>query len=254
MIRPGFLTNEYSAGRQARYIPPLRLYLISIFLFALFISMHNIFVAVDSSEAEISTVNENIIIQADDETESEFTQEDFDENVIKQIEEMQFSWLSETNNKKMRVLFKNQSEKVYQIIREDPGFLLDILLDLIPPTMFLLLPLFAILLKITYITSGRYYTEHLILALHSHSFLFLTILIINLVELLTALPALEAIVGGIVLLLEIWIPVYLFMTLKSFYGEGIAVTLFKYLFLSIAYFMLLSPLMIIALMWGFLTL
>jgi hypothetical protein len=47
MVRPGFLTNEYSAGRRARYIPPLRLYLISIFLFVLFLSLINMMTAAE---------------------------------------------------------------------------------------------------------------------------------------------------------------------------------------------------------------
>lgn len=37
--------------------------------------------------------------------------------------------------------------------------------------MFVLLPTFALILKLLYLRSRRYYTEHLILALHNHSFI-----------------------------------------------------------------------------------
>ena len=39
--------------------------------------------------------------------------------------------------------------------------------------MFVLIPLFALLLKLFYVFRRRLYMEHLIVALHSHAFLFL---------------------------------------------------------------------------------
>ncbi len=34
MFKPGFLTNEYFAGRRVHYVPPLRLYLSVLFSFS----------------------------------------------------------------------------------------------------------------------------------------------------------------------------------------------------------------------------
>ena len=48
------------------------------------------------------------------------------------------------------------------------------------------MPLFALLLKIFYIFKRRLYMEHLIVALHSHSFIFLSLLLITLAGLLRA--------------------------------------------------------------------
>ncbi len=254
LFKPGFLTNEYSAGRKARYIQPVRLYLISSFLFVLYLSLSSMFPPVNSEGTTDAETPDTIIVTGDDGSESEYTPDEFNTYVGEQIDEMQFSWLSEANNLKVRELLKNQSGKVYRLVEEDPSELANILLDLIPPIMFLLLPLFAVLLKITYITSGRYYTEHLILALHNHSFLFITILINDLLDLLVDLPAMGMIVEGVAFAIQLWIPLYLFLTLKICYREGTIVTLFKYLFLSIAYFVLLSLVMTIAMLWGFLTL
>ncbi|HJN52783.1 MAG: DUF3667 domain-containing protein [Pseudomonadales bacterium] len=254
LFKPGFLTNEYSAGRKARYIQPVRLYLISSFLFVLYLSVSNMFPVSGDSESADNSIPDTIVLTDDDDADSDYSQADFTRDVSEEINEIHFSWLSEANNTRLRELFKDQSGKVYRLAQEDPDELLDVLLDLIPPVMFLLLPLFAVLLKITYLTSGRYYTEHLILALHNHSFLFLVILISNLLELLSELPTVGAIVDGITVVIEIWIPIYLFLTLKTCYGEGTVVTVLKYLFLSIAYFLLLSMVMLVVALWGFLTL
>ena len=49
--------------------------------------------------------------------------------------------------------------------------------------MFIVLPIFAALLKIMYIDfSNRLYMEHLTVALHSHSFIFLTIFLVEVTD------------------------------------------------------------------------
>jgi len=252
MVRPGFLTNEYSAGRRARYIPPLRLYLISSFLFVLFLSLSNMLDDSDTRSVHESTRHGVIVIQDDKGVNSEYTAEDFDKDLTEQMSEFKISWLSEATNLKLRELIMVQARKAYRITLEDRSKLLDILLDLIPPTMFLLLPIFALMLKITYITSGRYYSEHLIFALHSHSFVFIALLLNRLIEVTT--PIIGPVSNGIEIAVSIWIPLYLFLCLKNCFKQGIVVTLFKYLLLSMVYILLLSIAISIAMLWGILTL
>jgi hypothetical protein len=47
----------------------------------------------------------------------------------------------------------------------------------LPQALFLMLPLFALLLKLFYVFKRRLYVEHMIVALHSHAFLFLALLL-----------------------------------------------------------------------------
>ena len=49
----------------------------------------------------------------------------------------------------------------------------------IPTLLFLGVPLFALLLKIFYLGSGKFYVEHLIFSLHLHTWLFLVIMVGN---------------------------------------------------------------------------
>src|SRR5690606_27414209 len=79
------------------------------------------------------------------------------------------SWLSEESNQRLHrqiVRVATTPELAFQQARQ-----------LAPVMMFFLLPLFAFLLKVLYLFSKRYYTEHLTLALHTHSFMFLAFLL-----------------------------------------------------------------------------
>ena len=118
----------------------------------------------------------------------------------------------------------------------------DALLGAVPSTLFLLLPLFAVMLKIAYVFKRRLYMEHLIVALHSHSFLCAGLL------LAIVFDALKTWTGGIVSsafqLLEVvvlaWLPLYLLLMQKRIYGQGWIMTLLKYAVLGTCYLFLIS--------------
>ena len=67
------------------------------------------------------------------------------------------------------------------------------MLSAVPSTLFVLLPMFALMLKLAYAFKRRLYMEHLIVALHSHAFLCLALLLVFL------LMALEDALGAIAL-------------------------------------------------------
>jgi hypothetical protein len=104
-------------------------------------------------------------------------------------------------------------------------------LDTAPPVIFCLLPVFAVLLKLLYIGKGRYYTEHLVLALHNHSFIFIALLTSNLIE---TLPA-SFIRDTLEFIVSLWLPVYLLLSLKVTYLQGWFITICKFLLLGLSY-------------------
>ena len=129
--------------------------------------------------------------------------------------------------------------------QENPNQFKDAVLSAVPSTLFLLLPVFALMLKLAYAFKRRLYMEHLIVALHSHAFLCLALL------LQFALAALErglaptpgALRSGFNLLqaaLWTWMPLYLLLMQKRVYGQGWPMTLLKYFVLGICYVTLLS--------------
>lgn len=115
----------------------------------------------------------------------------------------------------------------------------------LPQTMFVLMPLFALLLKLTYIFKRRLYMEHLIVALHSHAFLFLSLLLGVVLYMLHGWAASQAawLATPIALLgwaLVIWALAYLLLMQKRVYRQGWFMTTMKYLFVGWVYTVMVS--------------
>lgn len=130
-------------------------------------------------------------------------------------------------------------------IREDKDLFKDALLGAVPSTLFVLLPVFALMLKVFYLFKRRLYMEHLIVALHSHAFLCLALLLMFVTMALQRWLApqdgfLRASFSLIEAALWIWMPVYLLLMQKRVYGQGWIMTLLKYSVLGICYLVLLS--------------
>jgi hypothetical protein len=61
-------------------------------------------------------------------------------------------------------------------MERDPNVFLQAFLGAVPTTLFLLMPVFALLLKVCYLGTGRRYLEHLVVALYSHAYLLIVLL------------------------------------------------------------------------------
>ena len=125
----------------------------------------------------------------------------------------------------------------------------------LPPTMFVLMPIFALLLKLFYLFKRRLYVEHLIVALHSHAFLFLNLLLGVLISMLASWVKPHAAwlaepVTWIYWALWLWAPIYLLIMQKRVYRQGWPMTVLKYLFIGWCYCWLLLFALIIAFVLG----
>jgi hypothetical protein len=120
----------------------------------------------------------------------------------------------------------------------------DALLGAVPSTLFLLLPLFALMLKLAYVFKRRLYMEHLIVALHSHAFLCLDLLLVFGVIALDRVVAPNGLADGLLRLAEVllfvWMALYLLIMQKRVYRQGWIMTLLKYCALGLCYCVLLS--------------
>lgn len=124
-------------------------------------------------------------------------------------------------------------------LQKDPGLFKDAVLGALPSTLFVLMPIFALMLKTAYLFKRRLYMEHLIVALHSHAFLCLALLpVFGLGALRDAFPSIPGI-GLLEAALFVWMPLYLLLMQKRVYGQGWTMTLLKYAALGFCYFVLL---------------
>jgi hypothetical protein len=131
-------------------------------------------------------------------------------------------------------------------IEENPNIIVDKVMDVLPIAVFIMLPLVALILKFWYLFSGHYYIEHLIHALHNHAFLFVAFILMILADAIARWkegesggPWTEA-AGWIDLVLLIWIPLYLLISLKKVYRQGWGFTLMKFSLVGVSYLALLT--------------
>ena len=126
-------------------------------------------------------------------------------------------------------------------VKRDPNLMKDAVLSALPSTLFVLLPLFAVLLKVLYVFRRRLYMEHLIVALHSHAFLCGSLLLVfATMAIRNAFPAVSGLMRTLEVLLFAWMPLYLLLMQKRVYAQGWPMTLLKYCVLGFCYVILLS--------------
>jgi len=108
----------------------------------------------------------------------------------------------------------------------------------IPKLMFILLPLFALILKLVYWQKKKYYYEHLIYSFHVHSALFLSVLATICLQWLTGfLFDISTLLTWLCIIYILW---YIYRSLRTFYGSPRWVTLTKMGLLFISYTVIFS--------------
>jgi hypothetical protein len=142
-------------------------------------------------------------------------------------------------------------------IEENPDIIVDKMFDVLPIAVFIMLPLVALLLKFWYLFSGHYYVEHLIHALHNHSFLFVLFILMIVSDSVAGWVDLD-VEGNVTkatqllsFILLVWIPIYLLISLKTVYRQGWALTFAKFSLLGISYMILLVAVTSAAALAGF---
>lgn len=237
VIRPGQLTYDYLQGRRARFMPPFRMYLVLslIFFVVAFFNPRDelsLFFEPPTAEELAAGENENgsIIVVTDDDGQG-IDPDEIEEECAREAEEIRglTGWY-------LRGLTPERFQEVCRKVSTDPRDMLEEVIDNIPTALIVLLPLMALVLKILYPLSRRYYVEHLLFFVHLHAFLFLLITLQILFVRLTSMLAVSETVSTLtVFVSSIYALVYLFIAMRRVYGQGRFVTFLKYIVLTLAY-------------------
>lgn len=260
-MRPAFLTQEFVKGRHASYVPPLRLYffisLVSFLVLTTLIDFENV------SSIQTETTPEQ---QAELEKTLSETDKTLAEQGITVPARPDASELTDPfGNLSISLPFASEEEEaqIEERVRElakEPKVLTKRLVSLAPQMMLIMLPFWALFLKLIYAFSGRYYLEHLSAALHTHAFLLLSLMILTVLSKGSAWAAdttgyvvIEETIDWAENILLVWMASYMLFTQKLFYEQGWPMTLFKFAVSGLAYIVLLSFAFIIMLFIGILT-
>lgn len=278
LFKPGRLTRDYMNGRRFRYAPPMRVYIfssIAFFLLAALLSSNSIspevhdgnFIVItpDSEEdqKEIQEALDNLPanvrdkidveqvlaeVHEEERMESRFDLDQIsfnDEPWNRETNPVNISWFPGWLNDRINDEIEESPKKAEQI-NKNPNLIVDKVFDILPATMFLLLPVVALIFKFWYLFAKRYYVEHLIFSLHNHSFIFVTLILILLADQASDLfiandyPMAATGMGWLEVILGIWIPFYLLISLRTVFRQNWFLTFGKFMVIGISYVTLLA--------------
>jgi len=258
ITKPGYLSQQYTSGRRTSFLHPVRMYLFTSFIF--FLIFFSLF-KVDQSSLNVIEKNnpEKIDTAALGEISSEFTGDGkpmtttelnkkiridsihfFNQNYrSKAAYDSALASGKVTDNWLRRKVTYRGIELAQKYGPNKKLFIANFVEKLqhsIPQMLFVLLPLFALILKILYVRHGHfYYTEHAIFTLHFYIFSFIVMLLIFGIAKVDALPGLTW-MGYINFALFICILFYLYQAMRFFYSQGRLKTLFKMSLLLLTFF------------------
>ena len=115
--------------------------------------------------------------------------------------------------------------------------------------MFILMPFTAVLLLWIFFRQ-RFYWEHLIFSVHSHTIYFLFFSLLFAAEWITGRSAPSLIVGG----LYVWCALYFLLSLRRVYGRAWPATLWRSVLMAVPYSLIFTVLIIGGVLWGFFSL
>jgi hypothetical protein len=157
---------------------------------------------------------------------------------------LKVSWLPDFANAELNDMLVRAKENIIAA-KKDPRRLIGAVFSRLPWTLGLLMPLFAVLLKVVYIFKRRLYMEHLMVALHSHAFIFMSLLLLAILAMLkkwavASAPGVEWLIDLLRDAVWIWLFVYLFLMQKRVYRQGWIMTSIKYGVVGICYTVIIT--------------
>jgi hypothetical protein len=273
IVRPWHLTNEFLRGRRVRYVHPLRLYLLASILFFFVVNYGARSIHLDASKlssedrAEISdALNDEDIspdvaarvrraLAAKGLTQPEEqkllppgavstpqasasapqppaavspTPADYGALVFdKPPSDSLGKWLEQRAEEKMG----GRGGKM--------GLFLRTLFSNLPYMMLCCIPLFALVLKILYIRKHIFYIDHLVYALHIHTFAYVGVMLIVLATIGLSRSASETIAGWSIALLWCAFATQIFLSIRRVYRQSWFITVLKFFIGGFVYLVVL---------------
>ncbi|MEO1214421.1 MAG: DUF3667 domain-containing protein [Bacteroidota bacterium] len=138
-INPGFLTNEFIAGKRKSYIQPPQLFLLMGFLCFFIISIQ--------IDPEIKKIDKS----------------DFNIGLVDGL------GVDSTSNNVFLDFIRERADEA----EENPAAFISNSLQKLPIVLLIVLPIFALFQHLIYIRHKMFFVEHFVFLLHVHAFLFL---------------------------------------------------------------------------------
>lgn len=269
LFRPGFLTREFLEGRRARYLPPLRLYLVISVIFFIIVDLNSrmsappvvvvgyngksfnyevvpggtpggarhIAAARTPAPASGSSPSEWASAAATPAGRQRLCEQSG--RYITQNGGWFASWAPRVTQSCLATAAEGGIERLTEDFEHN-----------LERAMFLLLPLVALAMKPFYRKPPRYYVEHLLFLLHYQVFLFVLMGVSTLLEMITSSAW---VLSPIDTTLAIYAPIYGYLAMRRVYGQGRWRTVSKLCALGTVYLVLCGLVVTGTIFFSFLT-
>jgi hypothetical protein len=242
ILRPGFLTKEYVAGKRMSYLNPIRMYIfISAMCFlVLFAGRHE-----QGQGPEHATAADSIAVMKKGESlnlkmgtgQVIIDMTEYKYNTVREFDSVQATLPDSAKDKgTMHYILRHNVAQKEKRGTSKIHIEVDISHD-IPKLMFVLLPLFALYVGWFYNRKKYYYVNHAIFSVHFHSFVFLLFLVFALLARILPGDWTEIILGLLGILLTF---VYLVAALHGMYGQSFWLGLLKGISITLLYIVTLA--------------
>jgi len=269
IFKPWRLTNEFLAGKRVRYANPLRLYLLAsiLFFFAANFGAKGIHFdasklgSKDRAELEADLKNTDLPPEAREKLQA-LLQESSPSPTPSPVtsasspppsaeteqQKKQYGKIGERpfvafDDAKSTTPFERWIEaRAKEKMGEHGtkmGLFISTLFSNLPYMMLCCIPLFALVLKVLYLRRHIFYIDHLIYALHIHTFFYTAVMLIVLATIGLNRFASGPIAGSMIALLWIGFVTQIFLSIRFVYRQGWFISIFKFLFGGFVYLIVL---------------
>lgn len=268
LIKPGFLTKEYFLGKRIKYAPPFRIFIFASFVLFLLLQIYTnkglttvlnsdfgnnklgldsigavtadsvlniVKVDMDSTEAVVvDSLLNKIGVHRDTINDSDYNFK-LDLETFRDTRDLRSALIKYADTLEEKLKKEEDPEKKAKLreyikLCHAPEQAVARILEYMSWAFFLLLPIFAILLKLVYIRRKQNYMRHLIFSIHIHSFNFTVITIT-----VGLYMIFKGNLGWITTFMILAIPIYFIIALKKFYGQSLGKVFLKFLTVSFLY-------------------
>ncbi len=228
LFKPGHLTREFLGGRRARYLPPVRLYLVlSVAFFLVASAVQTKFAVVEFNDNPVGD-KATVVGKLDEAPALKPKAGETPEQRANRVcadANYDGPWAGT-----LRPLI----QKVCRKTIVDNSHVQQAFMHNMPRAMFIFLPLIAGLMMLMYWRPPHYYVEHLLLFVHNHAVAFLVLGVVMLLDrLVPDIP-------GLGLAIFVYFAWYAYRSMRVVYGQGRVLTISKLMLLGFFYLVFAS--------------
>lgn len=240
LLKPGRISSEFIAGKRKRYVPPFRFFLFAsiIFFFLIGLQTRNLFnteISDEQSKALADSVVQEMKIrgQINESGDTILAISNLREG-LGIYEAFKNSYRDELRDS---TISSNERAKIERrlLSMENPNYITSQIYKYISWSFFILMPFYALILRLFFRKKRKYYVEHLIFSVNLHTFYFILLSIVIILSMIF-----ENILKGMAVWILLLAFVYAMLGIRNFYKKRwissffyTITTFFLYIFSSI---------------------